>query len=54
MSQTRSLQTRSPLTRNDLVRHEGRDARDRQRSRKDNPYRPGSADWCAWSEGFGN
>ena len=46
-------QIRKPMTRNDQVRSEGEDARLRLRSRKDNPYRPGSADWRAWSEGFG-
>ncbi len=42
------------LTRNDLVRREGEEAKARHRTRKDNPYRPGSADWRAWSEGFGD
>ncbi len=42
-----------PLTRNDLVRREGEAASHRSRNRKDNPYRPGSADWRAWNEGFG-
>lgn len=44
----------SMMTRNDLVKREGEEARSRRRSRKDNPYRPGSADWRAWSEGFGD
>lgn len=41
------------LTRDALVRQEGADAARRSRSRKDNPYRPGSADWRAWCDGFG-
>ena len=41
-----------PMTRNDLVRLEGRDAARRLQSRSDNPYRSGSADGRAWREGF--
>ena len=44
---------RHPMTRNDIVRREGEEAKARHRTRKDNPYRPGSADWRAWTEGFG-
>ncbi|WP_182084891.1 hypothetical protein [Aureimonas sp. ME7] len=40
------------LTRDDLVRQEGIDAAQSNRTRKDNPYRPGSADWRAWTSGF--
>ncbi|SFF11841.1 hypothetical protein SAMN05216566_10361 [Aureimonas phyllosphaerae] len=40
------------LTRDDMVRMEGEDAARSHRTRRDNPYRPGSADWRAWCNGF--
>ncbi len=39
-------------TRDQIVWQEGRQAANARRSRKDNPYRPGSADWRAWTSGF--
>lgn len=41
------------MTRDEMVRLEGARAQQRERNRKDNPYRPGSADWRSWNEGFG-
>jgi hypothetical protein len=40
------------LTRDQAVWLEGRDAARQRRTTKDNPYRPGSADWRAWASGF--
>ncbi|MBB3948857.1 MULTISPECIES: hypothetical protein [Aureimonas] len=41
-----------PITRDQFVWQEGQSAARARRSRKDNPYRPGSADWRAWTGGF--
>lgn len=40
------------LTRNDLVRMEGRDAARGGAPPHDNPYRRGSADGVAWRQGY--
>ncbi|WP_279480157.1 hypothetical protein [Aureimonas sp. SK2] len=40
------------LTRDDIVRMEGAQAASRGLTRRDNPYRPQSADGVSWRMGF--